>query len=304
LDVSLDSTAGNSGADRRARGVRETAAAVLALMRVHSPWGTFLLLLPSLWTLVLAGKGHPPLALLAIFTVGAFLMRSAGCIVNDIADRRIDPLVERTKSRPLASGRLGIGTALVVFAVLVAASVLLIAHLNRLTLLLAAAGLFWAVLYPFTKRVVAVPQAFLGIAFGWGTFMAWAAVRNEVALTPTLVFAATICWAVAYDTIYAIQDIDDDRRIGVKSSAILFGDTAWAWVGGLLIATCALFAWAALREGAGPLFLTVLAACAVYFMVQAVQVRRGLDRPGAFRLFKAHVAVGFVLFAALWMDLA
>jgi len=302
--VSLDSTAGDATRARRARGVREIAGAVLALMRVKSPWGTFLLLLPSLWTLVLAGAGHPPAALLAVFTVGAFLMRSAGCIVNDLADRRIDPLVARTKDRPLASGRLGVGTALAVFAVLVAASALLIAHLNRLTLVLAAAGLGWAILYPFTKRVVAVPQAFLGIAFGWGTFMAWAAVRDEIALTPALVFAATICWAIAYDTLYAIQDIDDDRLIGVKSSAILFGDAAWAWVGAFLLATCALLAWAGAREGAGVFFFMVLAACAAYFGVQAAQVRHGLDRPGAFRLFKAHVGVGFVLFAALWIDLA
>jgi len=295
----LQSTVGG-----RARGPREIAGAVLALMRVTSPWGTLLLLLPSLWTLVLAGAGHPPPALLAIFVVGAFLMRSAGCIVNDIADRRIDPLVERTKGRPLAAGRLGVGTALVVCAALVAAAFLLIAHLNRLTLLLSAAGLGWAVLYPFTKRVVAVPQAFLGIAFGWGTFMAWAAVRNEVALTPALVFAATICWAIAYDTIYAIQDIDDDRRIGVKSSAILFGDAAWAWIAGFLVATCGLLAAAALREGAGAPFLAVLAACGAYFIVQSLQVRRGLDRPAAFRLFKAHVGVGTVLLAALWLDLA
>jgi 4-hydroxybenzoate polyprenyltransferase len=295
----LESTAG-----RRARGPREIAGAVLALMRVTSPWGTLLLLLPSLWTLVLAGTGHPPPALLAIFVVGAFLMRSAGCIVNDIADRRIDPRVERTRNRPLAAGRLGVGTALAVCAVLVAASFVLIAHLNRLTLLLSAAGLGWAVLYPFTKRVVAVPQAFLGIAFGWGTFMAWAAVRDEVALTPALVFAATICWAIAYDTIYAIQDVDDDRRIGVKSSAILFGDAAWAWIAGFLLATCGLLAAAALREGAGPLFLAVLAACGVYFLYQSLRVRRGLDRPAAFRLFKAHVGVGAVLLAALWLDLA
>jgi len=299
LDVSLEATA-----DRRARGARETMGAVLALMRVASPWGTFLLLLPSLWSLALAGAGHPPAGLVAVFVAGAFLMRSAGCIVNDLADRRIDPLVARTRGRPLASGRLGAGTALAVFAVLVAASFLLIAHLNRLTILLAAAGLGWAVLYPFTKRFVAIPQAFLGIAFGWGTFMAWAAVRNEVALTPALLFAATICWAIAYDTIYAIQDIDDDRKVGVKSSAILFGGAAWAWVGGFLLATCALLGAAAAREGAGTVFLGALALCAAYFLVQAAQVRRGLDRPGAFRLFKAHVGVGFVLLAALWLDLA
>jgi 4-hydroxybenzoate polyprenyltransferase len=299
LNVSLDATAAG-----RARGAREIAGAVLDLMRVANPWGTFLLLLPSLWALVLAGAGRPPLALVAIFTVGAFLMRSAGCIANDFADRRIDPLVARTKARPLASGRLGLGTAGMAFAVLVGVSFLLIAHLNRLTILLAAAGLGWAILYPFTKRFVAVPQAFLGIAFGWGTFMAWAAVRNEVALTPALLFAATICWAIAYDTIYAIQDADDDARIGVKSSALLFGRAAWAWVGVFLAGTCALLAVAGAREGLGAVFFGALALCGAYFAWQVGRVRAGLDRAGAFRLFKAHVWAGGFLLAAMWLDLA
>jgi 4-hydroxybenzoate polyprenyltransferase len=297
---SVNATAGSPG---RARGVREVLGAVLDLMRVSRPHGTLLLLLPSLWTLVLAGSGRPPVSLLVIFVVGAFLMRSAGCIINDVADRRIDPLVARTKSRPLASGRLGLGTALAACAVLVGLSYLLIAHLNRLTILMAALGLFWAALYPFTKRFVAIPQAFLGIAFGWGTFVAWAAVRNEVALTPAILFAATICWAIAYDTIYAIQDVDDDRTIGVKSSAILFGDTAWAWVTAFLLGTCALLAVAGQREGLGVVFYAALAACAAYFVRQGLQVKGGLDRAGAFRLFKAHVWVGFAILIALWIDL-
>jgi len=297
---SVNATAGTPG---RARGVREVFGAVLDLMRVSRPYGTFLLLLPSLWTLVLAGSGRPPLSLLAIFVIGAFLMRSAGCILNDVADRRIDPLVARTRNRPLASGRLGLGTAFTACAVLVGLSALLIARLNGLTILLAALGLGWAALYPFTKRFVAIPQAFLGIAFGWGTFVAWAAVRNEVAVTPALLFAATICWAIAYDTIYAIQDVDDDRAIGVKSSAILFGSASWAWVTAFLLATCALLAAAASREGLGPVFYGALAVVTAYFVRQGLQVRGGLDREGAFRLFKAHVWVGFAVLVALWIDL-
>jgi 4-hydroxybenzoate polyprenyltransferase len=296
---SVNATAGTRG---RARGVREVSWAVLDLMRVTRPHGALLLLLPSLWTLVLAGSGRPPLSLLAIFVVGAFLMRSAGCVINDVADRRIDPKVARTRDRPLASGRLGLATAFATCAVLVGLSYLLIAHLNRLTILLAALGIGWAALYPFTKRFVALPQAFLGIAFGWGTFVAWAAVRDEVALTPALLFMATICWAIAYDTIYAIQDIDDDRTIGVKSSAILFGASAWAWVTGFLLATCGLLAAAGLREGRGPLFFLALAVLAAYFVRQGAQVRAGLDRAGAFRLFKAHVWAGFAVLAALWLD--
>jgi 4-hydroxybenzoate polyprenyltransferase len=289
--------------DPRAHGPRAVLAALLDLMRISKPYGTFLLLVPSLWALVLASEGHPPLVLLVIFTAGAFLMRSAGCVINDFADRRIDPLVERTKNRPLADGRLGIGSALFVFALLVGLSFLLIMHLNRLTIWLSAAGLGLAVLYPFTKRFVSCPQAFLGAAFGWGTFMAWAAVTNQVALTPALLFAATICWAIAYDTIYAIQDIEDDRKVGVKSSAILFGDHAWAWIIIFLMGTSLLLAWVGLRENLGGVFFTTLGGISAYFVYQGIRVRSGLTRSEAFNLFKAHVPVGLVLLSAMWTDL-
>jgi len=286
----------------RAHGYKPIFAALLDLMRILKPYGTFLLLIPSLWAMVLAADGKPPLALLVIFVAGAFLMRSAGCVINDFADRRIDPLVARTKHRPLADGRLGVITALITFALLVGLSFLLIMHLNRLTIWLSLVGLSLAVLYPFTKRFVSCPQAFLGAAFGSGTFMAWAAVLNEVALTPALLFLATICWAIGYDTIYAIQDVEDDLKVGVKSSAILFGDKSWAWVTGVLTTTCLLLAWVGLREGLGAVFFSALAGIAAYFVYQGLQVRSGLDRIQAFNLFKAHVPAGLVLLTAMWAD--
>lgn len=288
--------------ENRATGLRDTAAEVLKLMRVSNPYGTLLLLFPSLWALVLAGAGHPPAALVAIFVIGAFLMRSAGCIINDVADRGIDPLVARTRSRPLASGRLTVRTALAAFVMLVGLSFLLIAHLNRLTILLSAAGLGLAVLYPFTKRFVSIPQAFLGMAFGWGTFMAWAAVTGELALTPALLFFATICWAIAYDTIYAIQDVEDDRRVGVRSSAILFGEASWAWVVAFLAGTLALLGAAGLREGLGVIYFAALSGCGVYFAYQGMRVRAGLSREQAFGLFRAHAWVGAAVLAAMWTD--
>ncbi len=286
----------------RAHGVRAVLAALMDLMRLSKPYGTFLLLIPSLWALVLAGHGKPPLMLVVVFTAGAFLMRSAGCVINDFADRRIDPLVARTKTRPLADGRLGTGTALATFGVLVGLSFLLIMQLNALTIWLSLGGLALAVLYPFTKRFVACPQAFLGAAFGWGTFMAWAAVTNTVGPTPALLFAATICWAIAYDTIYAIQDIEDDLRVGVKSSAILFGDMAWAWITLFLLATSLLIGMAGLREGLGAIFMASLAAVTGYFVYQGIRVRAGLSRDAAFALFKAHVPAGAVLLAGIWLD--
>ncbi len=287
----------------RAHGLRAVLAAWMDLMRVAKPYGTFLLLFPSLWALVLAGNGRPPLALLVIFTAGAFLMRSAGCVINDIADRRIDPLVARTRTRPLADGRLGVGSALVAFGLLVALSFMLIAQLNTLTLWLSLGGLGLAVLYPFTKRFVSCPQAFLGAAFGWGAFMAWAAVTDSLSPTPALLFLATVCWAIAYDTIYAIQDIEDDLKVGVRSSAILFGERAWLWVTLFLLATGVLIGLAAYRQGLGAVFFTSLAAVIGYFMYQGGRVRAGLSRAEAFALFKAHVPVGAVLLAGMWADL-
>ena len=284
----------------RARGPKETLLAVFGLMRFSKPYGTFLLLFPSLWALVLAGAGKPPVVLVGIFVAGAFLMRSAGCIINDVADRDIDPLVERTRSRPLAAGRLSVATALGAFLILVGISYLLISHLNRLTILLSLGGLGLAVLYPFTKRFVSCPQAFLGMAFGWGAFMAWAAVKNEIAVTPLLLFLATICWAIAYDTIYAIQDIDDDRKVGVKSSAILFGDRVAGWIVTFLMAMTALLAAAGLIEGLGAPYYFVLAACAAYFVHQGTLVRAGLTRDEAFTLFRHHVWVGLAILLGMW----
>lgn len=295
----VNHSASAPAAPGRARVAWQTARAVLELMRIGRPHGTLLLLWPSLWSLALASGGRPDWKLVAIFTLGAFLMRSAGCVINDVADRRIDPLVERTRSRPLADGRLGVGTALVVFALLVGTSLLLILHLNRLTLWLSACGLGLAVLYPFTKRWVSLPQAFLGMAFGWGTFMAWAAVTGSVGLTPALLFAATIFWAIGYDTIYAIQDIDDDRKAGVKSSAILFGERAWLWIGTCFIATCLLLAAAGWREGLPGSTFAALGVILAGMLYQCARVRRGLSRPEAFRLFAAHVWVGAAVLAAL-----
>ncbi|MDH4099860.1 MAG: UbiA family prenyltransferase, partial [Nitrospirota bacterium] len=197
--------------------------AVSDLMRIPRQYGTLLVMLPTLWSLFLAADGRPSLSLLLIFIFGSFIMRSAGCVINDMADRNFDPLVERTKGRPLASNRMSVRAALIVLAALLSIALGLAFMLNRTAFLLCFPGALLAMIYPFTKRYIQIPQAVMGIAFGWGSVIAWAAVRGTVEIQAFLIFFATALWATAYDTLYALQDIDDDRKIGVKSSAIFFG---------------------------------------------------------------------------------
>jgi len=193
------------------------------LMRVHRPVGSLLLLWPTLWALWIAGDGAPRARHLFVFVAGVFVMRAAGCVANDIADRDIDRHVARTRGRPLANGDVTVREAAALLLVLCAVALLLVVQLNLLTLLLAAAGLAVAAVYPLCKRFTHLPQAVLGAAFSWGIPMAFAAERGAVPAVALLLAAANFCWVMAYDTMYAMADREDDLRIGVKSTAILFG---------------------------------------------------------------------------------
>lgn len=192
------------------------------LMRLDKPIGILLLLWPTLWALWLAGRGHPDLIVVWIFVLGTVLMRSAGCVMNDVADRNFDGLVQRTQNRPLATGEVSVKEALVLAAALSLLAFGLVLFLNRLTILLSFAALFLAATYPLTKRFFAIPQAYLGIAFGFGIPMAFAALAGAIPGVAWLMLAANIFWALAYDTEYAMVDRDDDLKIGIRSSAILF----------------------------------------------------------------------------------
>ena len=194
------------------------------LIRLDKPIGTYLLLWPTLWALWIAAEGWPDNLVLFVFVCGVFLMRSAGCAINDFADRDIDPLVERTKNRPLASGRISSKEALAVFAVLCLSAFSLVLLMNQLTIYMSIVGVLLAASYPFMKRYHYMPQVHLGAAFGWAAPMAFTAQANEITQVTWLIFMATILWATAYDTMYAMADRKDDLKIGVKSTAILFGD--------------------------------------------------------------------------------
>ena len=203
------------------------------LMRIDKPIGYWLLLWPTLWALWLAGEGHPDQGLFVVFVLGVFVMRSAGCVLNDYVDRRIDPYVERTRSRPIASGAVAPWEALVLFLALSLIAIGLASMLNRPARLLAIVAGGLTVAYPFVKRFVSIPQFVLGAAFGWAVPMAFAAQTGETPQLAWLVFGTALIWAVVYDTFYAMVDREDDRRIGVKSTALLFGDVDLFVIAGL-----------------------------------------------------------------------
>ena len=204
--------------------VRQRLYQYSVLARLNKPIGIFLLLWPTLWALWIAAEGTPDLGVLTVFVLGVVLMRSAGCVINDYADREIDPRVNRTKDRPIASGRVSADEAMLLFMGLCFTAFLLVLTMNTFTILLSLGGVMLAGIYPFMKRYTHMPQIVLGMAFGWAVPMAFAAQTNEVPKIAWLIYVVTVLWAVIYDTMYAMADRMDDLKIGVKSTAILFGD--------------------------------------------------------------------------------
>jgi 4-hydroxybenzoate polyprenyltransferase len=274
-------------------------SALARLIRLPNQTGTYLLVLPTLWALVLATQGLPSPSLLAIFLIGSFLMRSAGVILNDLADQSFDREVVRTKGRPLASGELPRRQAFALLAVLLLLAGSLLWWLDPVVLWFAPGAVLLSALYPFSKRWIQIPQAVLGLAFGWGTIMAWAAVRGQLDAPVWCLFGATAAWAVAYDTIYALQDCDDDRRIGVKSSALFFGPFVHLGVGAFYgIMLLLLFAAGWLVHISWP-YYAMLLGLALFFSFQIRQLQTPIDPPQAFNMFRAHIWVGVAVLAGL-----
>lgn len=258
-----------------------------------------MLALPSLWSLGLASHGRPDLELIGIFLAGAFLMRSAGVILNDLADRDVDRHVTRTKSRPLAAGTLRTRDAWMAVLLLLGMAVLLLTRLPPLTWLLSPMAVALAAGYPYAKRFIPLPQAVLGVSFGWAVVMAWAAARHRLELPAWLLFGGTVCWAVAYDTVYALQDRIDDQKIGVKSSALLFGEAAWVAIlafEGLMLGLLALAGW---TERIGPPFYAVIACAGIGMAIQTWRVRKPIAPALAFRFFRQHVWFGSAILAGI-----
>ncbi|WP_159556917.1 4-hydroxybenzoate octaprenyltransferase [Alcanivorax sp. S71-1-4] len=273
----------------------------IQLMRLDRPIGALLLLWPTLWAVWVAGDGTPSLTVILVFIAGVWVMRAAGCVINDFADRHFDGSVARTRERPLATGALSARQALLLFAGLLVVALLLLIPLNRFAFYLSFGGAGLAILYPFMKRFTFLPQLFLGAAFGWAIPMAFAAEADSLPAAAWLIFTAKVVWTVAYDTQYAMCDREDDLKIGIKSTAILFGEADRLIIGVLQ----ALTLWPLWLLGRGldfgwPWYLGLAIAAALFIYQQ--WLIRDREPAACFRAFLNNQWVGLAIFAGLWLQ--
>ncbi|MEH0690477.1 4-hydroxybenzoate octaprenyltransferase [Vibrio cholerae] len=267
------------------------AIAYWQLMRMDKPIGTLLLLWPTLWALIIAGQGRPDPMVLIVFVLGVIFMRAAGCVINDFADRRVDGHVKRTQQRPLPSGRVSAKEAVGLFLILAVASFLLVLTMNPLTIQLSFVGLFLAFIYPFMKRYTHLPQLFLGLAFSWSIPMAWAAQANTLPMMAWFIFAINALWTIAYDTQYAMVDRDDDLKIGIKSTAILFGRRDKTIIGALQLTTLAMLIYVGVYYALGASYYWSLLVVGALFVFQQHLIRHR-ERDLCFRAFLNNNYVG------------
>jgi 4-hydroxybenzoate polyprenyltransferase len=268
------------------------------LARLHRPIGIWLLLWPTLWALWIAAEGVPDGRILSVFVLGTIVLRSAGCIINDYADRHIDPHVSRTRDRPMATGEVSVTEALAVFVALMLIGLGLVLTLNRLTQSLAIVGAVVTVVYPFAKRLVSAPQFVLGVAFSWGVPMAFAAQLGHVPREGWLLFVVTMIWVVIYDTEYAMVDRDDDLRLGVKSTAVLFGDLDRVFIGGFQLMFLAGLLLVGQSAELGTKYLAGLAPAGALMLYQQYLIR-DRDPQRSFSAFLNNAWVGGFVFVGI-----
>jgi len=268
------------------------------LMRVDKPVGIWLLLWPTLWALWLAGEGAPDQGLFVVFLLGVFVMRSAGCVLNDYADRKIDPYVERTRTRPIASGKVAPAEAVVLFVALSLIAIGLATMLNRPAQLLAIVAGVLTIAYPFVKRFVSIPQFVLGVAFGWAIPMAFAAQTGEISELAWLVFGTAVIWAIIYDTFYAMVDREDDLKIGVKSTAILFGDVDIFIIAGLQLLMLLALVLIGFRSNLG-LWYYLSVSIAGMMMAYHLWLARDRQPAGCFAAFLHNHYIGMTVFIGI-----
>lgn len=280
---------------------RESVYNYWVLARFDRPIGTLILLWPALWALWLASDGKPDFLVLTVITLGVVVMRAAGCVINDYADRDFDPHVERTKARPIAAGKIKPTSALIFFAVLCIIAFGLVLLLNTLTIALSFIGAFLAASYPFMKRYTHLPQAYLGIAFGWAVPMAFAAQMGFIPLVAWVLYLAVALWALVYDTMYAMVDKDDDLKIGVKSTAILFGHYDRHIMAVLqLVILLLLFIVGELQSLSIVYYLSLLVAAGFSIYQQTLIFHR--EKTACFRAFLNNNWFGFVIFVGLLLN--
>jgi 4-hydroxybenzoate polyprenyltransferase len=281
--------------------ILDTAHDYVRLTRLDRPIGIWLLLWPTLWAVWIAGRGRPEARIFSIFVAGTLLMRSAGCAINDYADRSFDGQVKRTEARPLAQGRISTIEALLVFAVLALGALILVLQLNRTTLLWAVMGAFVAVGYPFVKRFTSLPQLWLGFAFGWGIPMAFEAQLEHVPRVAWLFFLANVLWVTVYDTMYAMVDRDDDLKIGVRSTAILFGDSDRHIIAVLQAMTLLSLYLAGRLLNMQGWYYGGLVAGALFFVYQLWLIR-DRDRDACFKAFLNNNYFGMSVFIGILLN--
>lgn len=282
---------------------RQKLHAYLKLMRADRPIGWLLLLWPTWWGLWLAAEGRPYWHPLIVFSLGVWLTRAAGCVINDYADRWLDGSVERTKNRPLVSGEVSAREALLLFAGLMLAAFAMVLTLNKLAISMSVIGVFLAASYPYLKRYTYLPQVYLGMAFGWGIPMAFAAIQGSVPPLAWLLYIANILWATAYDTWYAMVDREDDIRMGSKSTAILFGDMDLAAQGVLYGAMFLALIFVGQRADLGLYYWLGLAVAAALVVYQFI-IAKSRAREACFRAFLHNNWVGMAIFAGIALDYA
>jgi 4-hydroxybenzoate polyprenyltransferase len=290
-------------ASPRAPTWRERLVLYARLVRLDRPIGIFLLMWPALWALWIAGEGSPPWQVVLIFVAGVVLMRSAGCAINDFADRHLDGHVERTRARPLAAGEVSPREAVGVFLVLSFAAFLLVLLLDWKTIALSVVALGLAVIYPFMKRYTHLPQLFLGAAFGWAVPMAFTAIAGDVPALAWILFAATVLWALIYDTQYAMVDRRDDLAVGIKSSAILFGRYDRLAIGVMQVVFLAAMGYVGLAAGRGAWYLAGLGVAAALAAYHLYLIRDG-DPARCFQAFLNNNYLGMAIFVGLVLDYA
>jgi 4-hydroxybenzoate polyprenyltransferase len=281
--------------------IKNKLLAIKLITRMDKPIGTYLLLWPTYWALWIASDGWPNLHLLIVFSLGVFIMRSAGCVINDFADRKIDGQVERTKNRPLVNGMMTSQEAISLFGLLIGMALGLVLTLSWPTIVLSVVALFLAALYPFMKRYTQLPQVFLGAAFSWGMIMAFSEAQGDIPLVAWLLFFANLAWTVAYDTMYAMVDREDDLKIGVKSTAILFAERDKRIIGFLQLVTLGLlwtigdilaFGW--------PYQLCLIVAAGLFSYQQLLIANRERDK--CFQAFLHNHWVGLIVFVGISIE--
>ncbi|MEA5507265.1 4-hydroxybenzoate solanesyltransferase [Halotia wernerae UHCC 0503] len=273
---------------------------IVRLLRWHKPEGRLILMIPALWAVFLAASGKPPLPLVGVIILGTLATSAAGCVVNDLWDRDIDPQVERTRDRPLASRKLSIKVGIVVAIVAMACAAGLAFYLNPLSFWLCMAAVPVILLYPGAKRVFPVPQLVLSIAWGFGVLISWSAVTQNLSPATWLLWGATVLWTLGFDTVYAMSDREDDQRIGVNSSALFFGDYASVVIGIFFAGTIILLAWLGISIHLKLAFWMSLVIGTISWFWQFLQLRKpDLPNPAYGIMFRQNVWIGFILLAGM-----